>query len=185
MSEIFSETNMRHVLEKYIPDGETLLAGIHAAANESNITGVFGKCVRTESRLLPDENGGTIALNKKKYSGYDVYIGITQHFLVIADCEKYDHLYQFDDEPKIREADVQVVTSPILLDDIGTCFSLTDIKSCVIKKGWMGSVKCFLTMKNGSYFKLIFPKLGGLGGGMPHHTEYREAIITRLSQNNV
>ena len=44
----------------------------------------------------------------------------------------------------------------------------------------MGSVKCFIRMKNESYFKLMFPKLGGLKGGMPHHTAYREAIIARL-----
>lgn len=79
--------------------------------------------------------------------------------------------------------DVQEITSELFLADIGTRFSLADIQSCKYKKGWMGSVKCFLTMKNGSYFKLIFPKLGGLGKGMPHHAEYREAIIQRLSEN--
>ncbi len=45
----------------------------------------------------------------------------------------------------------------------------------------MGSVKCFITMKNGSSFKLLLPKLGGVGGGMPNHAKYREAIIERLS----
>lgn len=39
-------------------------------------------------------------------------------------------------------------------------------------------------MNNGSYFKLMFPKPGGLGGGMPHHTEYREAIIARPGRRN-
>lgn len=180
MSEIFDETNMRRVLEKYIPDGETLLAGIHAAAKESKVTAVFGKCVRTENRLIPHENGGVIAVDKKKYSGYDVYIGITQSFLIIADCESYGHLYQFDDAPGADKADIQEVVSDIFLADIGTCFPLADIQSCQMKKGWLGSVKCFITMKNGSYFKLMFPKLGGLGDGMPHHAEYRDAIIARL-----
>lgn len=184
MSEIFDEKNMRQALGKYIPDGETLMAGIHAVSKESSVTGVFGKCARTESGLIPDENGGTIALEKKKYSTCDIYLGITQSFLVIAECENYSHLYQFDDNPDVRQGDIQELTSPILLDDIGTCFPLTDIQSCEIKKGWMGSIKCFLTMKNGSYFKLMFPKLGGLGGGMPHHTEYREAIIACLSKHN-
>lgn len=41
-----------------------------------------------------------------------------------------------------------------------------------------------ITMDNSSYFILMFPKLGGLGGGMPHHTEYREAIIARLGGRN-
>jgi len=109
MSGIFEEGNMRRILEQYIPDGETLLAGIHAAAKESVVKCVYGKCVRTENRLVPDEKGGVIAINKKK---------------------------------------------------------------------------CFITMKNGSYFKLILPKLGGLGGGMPHHTEYRDKIIAWLGGRN-
>ena len=182
--EIFDETNMRQTLEQYIPDGETLFAGIHAVSKETKITGVFGKCVRTESKLIPDENGGIVALNKKKYSAYDIYIGITQYSLVIAECERNSYYYQFDDEPHVKESDIQEVTSDIFLVDIGTCFPLTDIQNCNIKKGWMGSVKCFITMKNGSYFKLMFPKIGGLGGGMPHHTEYREAIIARLGGSN-
>ena len=53
------------------------MAGIHAVSKESNVAGVFGKCVRTESGLIPDENGGTIALDKKKYSTCDIYLGIT------------------------------------------------------------------------------------------------------------
>lgn len=180
MSGIFDETNMRCALEKYIPDGETLLAGIHAAANETVVTCVFGGCVRVADRLRPDKDGGTVALSKKKYSAYDIYIGITQHFLVMADCEHYSYYYQFDDEPNARETDIQKITADVLFADIGKCFPLTDIQSCDIKKGWLGSVKCFITMKNGSYFKLMFPKLGGLGGGMPHHAEYRDAIIARL-----
>ena len=53
------------------------------------------------------------------------------------------------------------------------------------KKGMEGSVKCHITMKNGSYFKLLLPKLGGLGGGMPHHAEYLQAIIARLGGGSV
>lgn len=184
MSEIFNEANMQWALGEYIPDGETLLAGIHAISKEINITGVFGKCSRTESKLVPDENGGIVAVNKKKYSTYDIYIGITHTSLVIAECEKGGYYYQFDDEPDVSGMEIQEVTSDIFFADIGMCFPLTDIQNCEMKKGWMGSVKCAITMKNGSYFKLLFPKLGGLGGGMPHHTEYREAIITRLGGLN-
>lgn len=181
MSEIFDEKNMYKALERYIPDGETLLAGIHAISKETNIIYVFGNCARTESKLVPDENGGTVAVNKKKYSTYDIYLGITQTSLVITDCEGDSYYYQFDDEADVNGTDIQEVVSDIFFDDIGKCFPLADIQNCEMKKGWMGSVKCSVTMKNGSYFKLLLPKLGGLGGGMPHHTEYREAIITRLS----
>lgn len=83
------------------------------------------------------------------------------------------------------ETDVHNVTEELLLSEIGKCFSLEDIQDCDIQPGWLGSMKCRITMKNGSYLKLMFPKLGGLGGGMPHHTEYRDAIMARLGRSNV
>lgn len=185
MSEIFDEANMRQALEKYIPTGETLLAGIHALSLETNVTGVFGRCVRTESGLIPDENGGTIALSKKKYATYDVYLGMTQSSLVMAECERNAYSYEFEEEPDVSRADIQEVAAAMLFADMGTCFPLADIQRCEMKKGWMGSVKCVLTMKNGSFFKLLLPKRGGLGGGMPHHGEYRAAIVARLSGHSV
>ena len=33
---------------------------------------------------------------------------------------------------------------------------------------------------NGEYFKLMFQKLGGLGGGMPLHAEYCDRIMQQL-----
>lgn len=181
MSDMFDEASMRQALGRHIPDGETLLAGIHAVAKETSVSAVFAACTRTETSLVPDENGGAVALEKKKYSTYDIYIGITQHFLVMAECEQNSYYYQFDDAPAAAGGQAQNVTAPILFSDIGTCFPVTDIQSCTIKKGWMGSVNCHITMKNGSYFKLMFPKMGGLGGGMPRHAQYREAIIARLA----
>lgn len=181
MSEIFNEANMQQALEKYIPNGESLLAGIHALSHETDIKCLFGKCVYSEDRLIPDENGYIISLNKKKHSTYDIYIGITQHYLVITECERNSYLYEFDEVADGSGKDIQKVTSDLLFTDVGTCFPLGDVKNCEIKKGWMGSVKCFLTLKNESSFKLRFPKLGGVGGGMPHHAEYREAIIARLN----
>lgn len=184
-SNIFGETNMRRALEKYIPNGETLLAGIHAVGKETKAICVFGECTLTEDRLLPDKNGRTVTISKQKYSAYDLYIGITQYSLVMADCEAYRYYYQFDNEASGRETDIEMVTNDILLADIGKCFRLADIQSCEVKKGWMGSVNCNITMKNGSYFKLMFPKLGGISWDMPHHTEYRDAIIARLSGSNI
>ena len=119
MPDIFDEMNMRQALDAHIPNGETLLAGIHAVSKETNVIGVFRKCIHMQDRHIPDAS----------------------------------------------EADIQEVISDIFLADIGTCFLLADIQSCEIKKGWMGSVKCSITMKNESYFKLMFPKPGGLGGG--------------------
>ena len=180
MSEIFDEGNMRRVLGEHIPEGEVLEAGIHGISQETRIKGIFGKCIYMEDKLIPDEKGRVIVLQKEKHSDYDVYIGITRHFLVIAGCEKNSYFYMFDDAPEGSEGIVQEILSDTFLSDIGTCFPLADIQDCQFKKGWMGSVKCNLTMKNGSSFKLMFPKRGGIGGGMPRHAEYREVIIERL-----
>ena len=158
MSEIFDEARMRWVLGDYIPEGEELAAGIHAISQETHIKGIFGKCIYMEDKLIPDEKGRIITLDKKKCSSYDVYIGITRNVLVIAGCERNSYLYELDDAPDGSENDMQKITSEVLLADIGTCYPLTD----------------------GSSFKLVLPKLGGVGGGMPHHAEYREAIIKRL-----
>ena len=37
---------------------------------------------------------------------------------------------------------------------------------------------------NGEYFKLMFQKLGGLGGGMPLHAEYCDRIMQQLRKEN-
>lgn len=178
MSGIFDEGNMRQVLSRSIPDGETLLAGIHAVAKESQAVGLFRQCAIKEDRLIPDEHGGAVSLTKTKYAVHDIYFGITQHFLVLDECEPNQHLYQAEPVPDTPAA--APVLSELLFSEFGTCFPLADIRSCTLKKGWMGSVNCLLTMENGSRFKLMFPKLGGLGGRMPHHAEYRDAILARL-----
>lgn len=164
MSQMFQETCMTQALESYIPKGETLLAGIHAVAKETEVIGVFGACHFLKDRLIPAECKNTVILRKKKRAAYDIYFGVTQSCFVIAACEPCHYAYQVHespDAPDVNGAKVQEVTSELLFDEIGTCFSLADIQSCDIKNGWVGSVKCSITLKNGSYFKLMFPKLGG------------------------
>ena len=38
---------------------------------------------------------------------------------------------------------------------------------------------------NGEYFKLMFQKLGGLGGGMPLHAEYCDRIMQQLRNHRL
>lgn len=144
MSGIFDEGNMMQVLNSCLPDGETISAGIH---------------------------GITLQVNKKKTSRFDVYIGITEYYLIVAECEERKYLNEFYRIPDKRKT---------VAEDIGTCFPLAQIQSCEIKNAVMGAVNCSITLKDGSFLKLQLPKRGGLGGGMPHHTEYREKIIARL-----
>ena len=145
MPGIFDENNMRQVLAGCIPEGETLLAGVH---------------------------GVTLQINRKKTSYFDVYVGITERSLLVAECEERKYLNGFYRVPDLRKTVAQ---------DVGTCFPLEEIESCEVKKGIMGAVNCSITLKNGSFLKLQLPKRGGLGGGMPHHGEYREKILGRLS----
>lgn len=183
-TDIFNEISMRKALEKYIPDGETMLAGIHVATKESSVICAFEECIIVEDKLIPDANENIVTVSKTKYSAYDMYLSITQHFLVVADCEAYRYYYEFNKAPVKNKADIQKVTEEIYLRDIGKCFRLDDIESCKMKNGFGGSINCNIKMKNGSYFKLILPATGGLSGGMPHHNEYRDEIIACLSKHN-
>lgn len=179
---VFDEKTMMQSLGKYIPDRETLIAGIHGVGLETKVKQVFGKCICIEDKLIPSERGTTLEVIKSKYSTFDVYVGITQNYLILSECEVYKHYYEFNDNPDLGDAAVEEIDACIPLEDIGTCFPFAEIQSCVIKNAWMGAVNCSITMKNGTILKLLLPKEGGLG--MPHHAEYREAIIRHLNPAN-
>ncbi|MCI8512027.1 MAG: hypothetical protein HFE83_08545 [Lachnospiraceae bacterium] len=184
MSGIFDETNMMRALKPYLPEGESTKAGIHACANESHIRRIFSGGILVGNTLIPSEKGGMVRVSRSKVSTCDIYLGITDHYLVMAECEECKHFYEYDADIDPRVVPVTEVHSEISLDEMGTCYRLDEIRHCEIKKGWMGSVKCSLTMKNGDFFRLMLPKLGGLGKGMPHHTQYRDEIIACLSAVN-
>ncbi|MCI9297256.1 MAG: hypothetical protein HFI10_07400 [Lachnospiraceae bacterium] len=186
MSGIFDENRMMQAFKRYLPAGETVLAGIHGIGLESEIREVFGTCFYDEEggRIIPDENGGLLEVKKSKYSKWDVYIGVTAHSLILAECEVYRHLYEFDNNPDMRGAAVREIDTCVRLEDIGNCFSFEEIGNCVIKNAWMGAVNCTVTLKNGGVIKLQLPKRGGIGNGMPHHAEYREKILAALGSLN-
>lgn len=184
MSGIFDEKNMIQALEKYIPAGETLTAGIHGIGLKTEVKQIFGKCILAGEQLIPNENAGAYEISKCKYTKYDVYIGITEHCLILSECEVYKHYYEFNDSPDLEGRIVEEINTYIPLENIGTCFPLSEIQKCEIKNVWMGAVNCSITMRNGSFLKLQLPKRGGFGGGMPHHAEYRERILECLKGIN-
>ena len=98
MAGIFDEGNMMQILEGCIPEGETFLAGVH---------------------------GITLQVNKKKTSVFDVYVGITEHYLLVAECEERKYLNEF-----YRIADRRKTVE----EDLGTCLPLAQIQSCEIKR---------------------------------------------------
>lgn len=175
---IMDEKAMWQALQKYLPEGETLEAGICGIGLQTNVRQVFGKCVLAGKRLLADENGTTLRVSKSKYARFGVYIGITWNYLILSECETYKHYYEFDDVLEPEEGAVKEIDTELRLEDIGTCFPLAEIQSCEFKKLWTGAVRCSITMKDGSFLKLGLPKQGGLG--MPNHAKYRETLIERL-----
>lgn len=153
----FDEKKMMQSLGKYIPEGETLAAGIHGIGIESCIQQVFGKCINDNfERLIPDENGTAVQVLKKKVAKYEVFVGITQHYLILSECEKYKHYYEVEQVPD-SGAGIRPVKREILFEDIGTCFSLEEIKNCELTNTSKGT-GCSVTMKNGSLIRLMLPK---------------------------
>lgn len=181
-TDIFNEVNMRKALERYMPAGETMLAGVHVVTKESSVSCAFEGCVITEDKLVPATNDEIATVSKTKMRTYDMYLAITQHFLVVADCEPNRYFYEFNKAPVTNKADIYKVTEDIYLRDIGKCFPLENIASCKIKNGFAGSVNCEIKLRNGSYFKLMIPATGGMSGGMPNHSKYKDEIIACLSQ---
>ena len=92
---------------KHVPISDNSISETTSCISFSPIPGLssFEKCAYMEDRIVPDERGGIIALNKKKYSAYDIYIGITSSSLVIAECEEHNYFYEFDDKPGMGEKD--------------------------------------------------------------------------------
>lgn len=177
---IFDEKNIMQALEKHLPDRETLTAGVQGVGLEVSILQIFKNCIFDGEKIIPSENGKMLQVNKRKVSSFDVYVGITENYLILSQCKVNKWFYAVDELQDSGEIAAKEVSSCIPLENIGICFPLADVQSCAIKKGWMDSVKCTITMNNGSYLKLQLPKLDEL----PHHAKYREAILARLSGTN-
>lgn len=173
------DKNMQKAFHAYLPDGETITAGIYAVGKSSEFNQTFGKCFLEDDLLLPGENGTTIAVKKVKRSTYDVYIGITQHHLLVAECEKNKHLYDISD---LGNCDAPKLENKLAIQDIGICFPLTDVEKIEVKKGIIGSFKCSISLKNKSFLKIMIPRSAGYG--MPCHNEYSKAIIEQLNQTS-
>ncbi|MGN0641429.1 MAG: hypothetical protein ACI4JT_10830 [Oscillospiraceae bacterium] len=194
MSEIFDESNMQNRLGEYVPEGETLAAGIHVVNKELHIFRYYQNCVPEGDKLywLDDVEPKVLQATKSKFATDDLYIGITQNYFIVATCTpNTKFLYKFDfvdnSEPHELESTENFVNRDgiaprIDLRDIGHIFKLSDITKCEFKKGMFGSVKCDLEFKDKSTFKLMFPKKAGLGNGMPHHEEFKEKIIAALTR---
>jgi len=183
MAGIFDDGNLRAVLERYLPQGETLTAGVHCVGLEVRLQERFCGAVVIDGTVAPleGEDVPPILFTKSKDTWFDAYLGLSEHHLLFAPCEDESWHYQVEklDDPA---DDLTHIDCPIPFDAIGTCFSLTEVTGFEQKKSIMGSINCRITLRDGSCLKLMLPKRGGVGGGMPHHAQYRDAIITRLNK---
>lgn len=176
---ILDAKKMAQTFGKYLPAGETVTAGVHGVGLKTEIKQAFGKCRFDGEKLIPDENAAGVEVRKCKYAKYDIYLGITQSYLLLTQCEKNKHYYEFHDITASEGADAGGIVSCVPLEDIGNCFPLAEIQECAVKKAGRGAVNCSITMKNGSFLKVMLPKSGG--PGMPDQEKYRETILKRLS----
>lgn len=174
------EKVMRQALEKYIPEGEMLEAGIYVTVKESLVNVIFKKCRYEKGMLVRDEFCELFGMEKRKYSEYAAYLGLTKSQLIVAECEQNKHFYgQLSAFPKDL-ANVPELNADISEKEIGIKFDLADIAKCEIKKGKQGARLCTVTMKNGSYFKINVPDNAGPTSEMPHHTAYCEKFFEMM-----
>lgn len=178
---VFDEKRMFEALNPLLPDGETFSAAIYAAGKEMRVKYLFRNCSIDDDLLIPDDSSPLIEITKGKLSVFDAYIGISQRYLILEECEENKHFYEFDEAPSADAADADSLTEKLLLRDLKFIFPLEDIVGCDVKNGMMGSVKLTVKMKNGSILKLMIPKRGGLGGGLPNQEQNRQKIIDRLT----
>jgi len=178
MAGIFDEENMRAVLGQYLPQGETLEAGVHCVGLNVRFRQLFRGAAVIDGAVVPRENGPTIMLTKGKYARFDAYLGLSQSYLLFATCEQEPWGYKVE---KSDGAGLTPLDRTIPLTEIAACIPLAHVSGFEQKKGIVGSVNCRITLQNGE-MKLMIPKRGGLGNGMPHYAEYRETILARLTQ---
>lgn len=196
MSEIFDEKHMYEILKPYAPKGEAIVAAVHANAKEAKIITHFKNCVVIGDQVVPlvsdamtqlhqkvvDTPGENTILEvvKKKYCVFSVYVALTKSHLLIVPCEPCSWYYQIENIDERFGIKTIEPAQALNLSDVGYCFSLSDFTQLESKTIWFGAVNATLRLKNGSYFKLQFPKRAGIGNGMPHQLEHRNQILSRL-----
>lgn len=184
---IFNEANMIASIEKYLPHGQNLKAGIHAIVKKVVLQRFFSNAVYDSSdNLLKPECGAPLFyISKSKVATFDVYIGFSEDYLVIVPCEKESWHYKHTEvtNPEFLAVCTQLameVQSPFCLADILPVYRISQIEKCEIEKNWVGAYVCKIEFDTGDFIKILLPPFAGLFGGMPHHKVYRNAILELL-----
>lgn len=184
MSIFFKPSYMNEIMEKFCPEGETVLLAVYGAGKETEINQYFGGCVNTGDKLVPADSDNVIKVFKRKVCVYDMYIGYTEKSLIVSECDMATkYYYEFDNITDPIFAGTKKLEKEIPHKNIGKVFPLDSIRDIQVKKGWFGSLNCVLTLTNGTYFKFLMAKqVGGITGQMPDHGKNRDKLLEVLKQ---
>lgn len=99
-----------------------------------------------------------LEINGKKTGlyGADAYAGVTQHGVFFVKAFKQNQFY--------------------------LSFPFLDIQRCTKKKGLLGEITCFLSLKNGTTIKVLTAKRAGIGSKMCGHTKNRDEFLQCLEK---
>lgn len=190
MSSVFSENRMLEELVPLIdelPGNQEFQAGVHGVMKKVVITRVYRNAILDDNNVIVPTDGDSILyIRKSKLCDFDAYIGITPDWLLVVPCNEEKWAYEsfrITEPEKIKEFldYAQPLEAPLPASYIIPVIPLASIADFSAKKNWIGAYVCRLEMSDGDEFKMMLPRLGGLGGGMPHHKEYREAIVSKLT----
>lgn len=97
-------------------------------------------------------------INGKKTGlyGADAYVGITEHGFHFVKAFELGHFY--------------------------LVFPFLEILCCTKRRGLLGQVTCFLSLKNGVTIKFLAAKRAGIGSKMYCHSENRDKLLQCLDK---
>lgn len=182
MADFFDENLMNEKLNQYLPAGESFQSAVKAISSQMLCRQSFIRLKALGNDMIgPSDEDPNFVLDvqRVKYATHDIYIGITENYIVFNECELYKHAY-FYNQAKPGEFEPMEVKEEINLREFGHAQAIADIKEVKVKKGLFGQLKCYILFKNGSEFKFAVPKRAGVGNGMPHHAENLEKFSERL-----
>ncbi len=183
MSVCFDVDNMNTVMGTFCPEGENVIAAVYGVGKSTEIIQYFGGCERKVTALVPADNNIMLKITKTKVCMYDLYIGYTEKSLIISECDtSTTYYYNFEAVRDPIFTGIKKLEKEIPYKNIGKVFLLDSIERFEIKNGMFGSVKCVLTLKNGTFFKFMLAKRAGLGNQMPDHLTNRNKIIEVLQK---
>lgn len=183
MSSVFSERNMLEKLSAVFPAGTEIKAAVHVVVKSAEVMRLYANAVvEDKTRLIPAATDSLIFLRKSKECSFDAYLGISDSLIAMVPCDSVMWGYEL---PEISDPDqiaqfggfAETVTQPLDLSAITLVYPIDSLDKCEGKKNWIGAWNYKLEFSCGDNFRVMIPRLGGLGGGMPNHARYRDAIV--------